>query len=288
VRIRLLSDLHDDIEGNAMKALPTVDADVTIVAGDAMAPGNLAIRRVRELMPYARNLIYVPGNHDYYSLFDRKRPELKTYYEQQREELMPRAADENSVILLDDAACEIDDVVFIGSTLWSDLSTCRPPYMSYRDAARSAGRHNDYRLIKTFPGGGKDRMTPDHTVALHKVAVGFIETMLRENEGRDVVVATHMAPVPNSLVGWDPAHPQRFRELDWLYASDLTRLCEGAAAPRLWLHGHIHQNQDYVQGSTRVVANPRGYPSLGGRENPHFDPELVLEFEPRYLTTQHP
>ena len=288
MRIRLLSDLHTDIEGNAIKALPAVDADVTIVAGDAMAPGNLAICRVRALLPDARHLIYVPGNHDYYSIFDRKRPELKTYYEKQRKELMPRAAEEASITLLDDTSCEIDNVIFLGSTLWTDLSTCRPPYMSYRDAARNAGRHNDYRLIKRYPGGGRDRLTTDHTVAFHKIAVGYIDTMLRENEGRDVVVVTHMAPSPQSLTGWNPESPLRFRELDWLYASDLRYMMEGGSAPRLWLHGHIHQNQDYWHGNTRVVANPRGYPNLGSRENPAFDGELVIELEPRYQSKVKP
>jgi hypothetical protein len=72
-----------------------------------------------------------------------------------------------------------------------------------------------------------------------------------------------------------------FTELDWCYASNLDHLMQGPNAPSLWIHGHIHRNQDYVVGSTRVIANPRGYPTRfvpnAPRENPDFDPRLVVE-----------
>ncbi|MGD5643834.1 hypothetical protein QUT23_22580, partial [Xanthomonas citri pv. citri] len=61
-------------------------------------------------------------------------------------------------------------------------------------------------------------------------------------------------------------------------------LMTGETAAELWLHGHVHANRDYVAGDTRVVANPRGYPDPrgpGGRENPAFDPCLVVDVEPR-------
>ena len=84
-----------------------------------------------------------------------------------------------------------------------------------------------------------------------------------------------------SLLGWDPERP-RLNDLDWCYASDLEHLMTGDGAPALWLHGHIHCNRDYFVGDTRVVSNPRGYPNLGGRrENPGFDPTLIVELEPK-------
>ncbi|UFZ08661.1 hypothetical protein LQG66_03520 [Bradyrhizobium ontarionense] len=56
------------------------------------------------------------------------------------------------------------------------------------------------------------------------------------------------------------------------FASDLTELIL-ATQPALWVHGHIHTPSDYRIGSTRVICNPHGY----GRENPAFDPALVVE-----------
>jgi Icc-related predicted phosphoesterase len=279
VKIHLLSDLHSDIDGNDLKSLPRVDADVTIVAGDAMAPGHLAIRRVRELLPEAENLIYVPGNHDYYSFFDKKRPELglKTTWEAQRFELMPRAAEDNGLVLLDDKSVEIDGVTFIGATLWSDMR-CRPFYMSHADAVRDAMRMNDYRVIKRNPGRGKDRLKPATTIDLHKASVDYISACLQSSAQSDTVVVTHHAPSPRSLRNWQPERPQAFGELDWCYASDLEFLMQDNTAPALWLHGHIHANRDYQVGGTRVVCNPRGYPG----ENADFDPGFIVELEPRF------
>jgi hypothetical protein len=55
----------------------------------------------------------------------------------------------------------------------------------------------------------------------------------------------------------------------------------GDKAPQLRLHGHIHAGRDYQIGNTRIVANPRGYPGpRGTRENPDFDPALVVELDP--------
>jgi Icc-related predicted phosphoesterase len=284
VRIHLVSDLHDDIDGNAIAALPEVEADVTVVAGDAMAPGHLAIRRVRELFPDRdRPLIYVPGNHDFYSFHEKHRPELKTTIEAQRRDLMPRAAEEAGVLLGDDATFEIGGVIFICATLWSDMR-CSPDYMQRADVMREAAkRMNDYKVIKTGEGRSKDRLTPADTIAMHKESVAYIEARLEAHVGRDVVVVTHHAPSPRSLRRYVSGS---FGDLDWCYASDLEHLMTGDAAPALWLHGHIHEKRDYVVGDTRVVANPRGYPpALGSRvrENPHFDPGLVIDLEPRYM-----
>jgi Icc-related predicted phosphoesterase len=283
LRINLVSDLHLDIAGNGLASMPEVDADVIVVAGDAAAPGTEALRRVRALYPdRSRPLVYVPGNHDYYSSFDKHRPELRTTWESQRL-LMPDVARELSIALVDDSAVEIKGVLFLGATLWTDMSV-RPPYMTHADAVRAAARGmSDYRVIKVGAGRSRDRLAPGQTVDAHKASFKFLERTLAERPAdQDAVVVTHMAPSRRSLLGWDPEYPQRTRDLDWCYASNCEALMTGDAAPSLWLHGHIHANRDYVVGDTRVVANPRGYPGLPGtRENPSFDPALIVELEPR-------
>jgi Icc-related predicted phosphoesterase len=273
---RIISDLHEDIPGNSLKSLPHVDAKVTIVAGDVCAPGSLALRRVRELLPNAQNLIYVAGNHDYYSFADRKRPFLKTTYEREREQ-MPRLAEELGITFLDDSWVEIDGMRIIGSTLWTDMSL-RPSYMSPQDAQRSAMAMNDYRVIKREPGGGRDRMTPAQTIEAHARAVEFItDALVSRPAGQDAVVVTHHAPSRRSLRGYDPAFPNRLQDLDFCFASPLEFLMNFDHAPVLWVHGHVHESRNYICGLTQVVSNPRGYPY----ENPDFDPSLVIEIEPR-------
>lgn len=278
MRINLVSDLHTDIAGNGGYAPPDVDADVTVVAGDAMAPGTLALRKVRDLYPDRdRPLIYVPGNHDFYSHHDEKRPELKTTIEQQRF-AMPSVAESLDITLLDDSAIVLDGVRFLGSTLWTDFSA-RPGYLSFADAVREAARGmNDYKLIKFGAGRSRDKLQPRDTINAHKVSRAFLERALAEPHDGDTVVITHHAPSYRSL----RSGGLNFSDLDWCYASNLENLMHGDNAPAIWMHGHIHTSRDYSVGNTRIIANPRGYPLRAGvRENPDFDPGLVVQLEPR-------
>lgn len=281
------SDWHRDIANNEFKrSVPTPECDVIVVSGDVMAPGDQGIRAVREYFEdTAAAIVFVPGNHCFYSHADRKRPELKTTWERQRQELMPKAAEETGIILLDDATCEIDGVLFVGATLWSDFAA-RPDYMTLAEAQHRAMAMNDYRLIKTGRGRGKDRLTPAQTIAAHMTSRMFIaDALMNKQADQDAVVITHHAPSFRSLRGYDPAAPNDFNELDWCYGSDLEYLMNSESAPILWVHGHLHDQHDYVCGATRVVCNARGYPDFSRRENPRFDPTLVIEIEPRPTLT---
>jgi Icc-related predicted phosphoesterase len=110
----------------------------------------------------------------------------------------------------------------------------------------------------------------------HKNSVRWLTEQLATPFDGETVVVTHHAPSPKSLVAGKP-----YLDLDWYYASDAEHLMHGDNAPVLWIHGHIHRNQDYVVGNTRVVCNPRGYPlstlKNAPRENPDFIEDLVIE-----------
>ncbi|TWI70531.1 calcineurin-like phosphoesterase family protein [Bradyrhizobium huanghuaihaiense] len=289
IRLHAVSDLHDDIAGNQIGDWPVVDADVIVVAGDAMAPGSHALRLVRRLYPETSiPLVYVPGNHDFYSENNPKivarDPSLKTTWEAERERMRDVAA-ALGISLLDDDVDVFDvageQVRVIGSTLWSSFKA-RPPHMMWGDAAEEARRRmNDYSMIKTGRGRGRDKLRPGDTVDAHKRSVAFIEQTLAMPFDGATVVVTHMCPSYRSLSGWDPEKPRGFQQLDYCYASDLEHLMTGDTAPELWLHGHVHRSLDYSVGDVRVLCNPRGYPAPGGRENPDFDQALVVEVERR-------
>lgn len=280
MRINLVSDLHVDISQNGGFTPPAVDADITVVAGDAMAPGVLALQKIRDLYPdRCRPLIYVAGNHDFYSHHDPQRPELNTTFEQQKF-AMPSIAESLGIVLLDDSVTVINGVRFVGATLWTDFSA-RPAYMPFDQAVReaaSARGKNDYRFIKMSEGRSKGKLRPRDTINAHKVSRAFIERTLAKPHGGDTVVITHHAPSYRSL----KSGGLNFEDFDWCYASNLEHLMHGENAPTIWIHGHIHANRDYSVGNTRIVTNPRGYALRAGeRENPDFDPTFVVNLEPR-------
>lgn len=112
------------------------------------------------------------------------------------------------------------------------------------------------------------RFRPADARRIHTQSLGWLDQQLETARGRKVVVVTHHAPSPQSI-------RQRFRNdpLNPAFASNLESFVAASNAS-LWIHGHIHQHSDYVIGSTRVIANPRGYPcepQIG------FNPALVVE-----------
>jgi predicted phosphodiesterase len=292
--LHFVSDLHADIERNEMQPLPDTGADLIVVAGDVRAPGTESLKQLRSMFENkTAQIIYVAGNHDFYSEGNPKKlrhyPELKTTFERQLAD-MPAVAASEGIILLSDTEAVVAGVRFLGATLWTDQSA-RPGWMTMNDALRSAARMNDYRLIKREPGRSKDVLRPIDTVHAHRRSVEFIERALTRDFEGDTVLVTHHPATPHSLLNWSPDHPERFGDLDWCYASNSglerwftgTGMPDGYVPPVLALHGHVHVNRDYRIGGTRVVANPRGYPSMGRRENPDFDPALVLKIEPRFI-----
>lgn len=302
LRIHVASDGHDDIGGNKISCEESFGgkADLIAYVGDLMAPGLEALRRLRQLYPdMSIPLIYVPGNHDYYSDGNPKNPHLKTTIEKQLQD-MPELAAELGIILLQDSVNEFYAggylVRALGGTLWSDMQA-RSGYVSMNDAMRDAAKQmNDYRFIKTGEGRSKDMLTPRETLTMHRETVRFIEQVLSTPTDADfTLLCTHHAPSYRSLRNWDPAFPERFSSMDWCYASDCERWFTGEGMgpdhvpPNIALHGHVHANQEYFVGETLICANPRGYPlhALGmiGRENPHYDPQKIVELEPRYVPT---
>jgi hypothetical protein len=280
------SDHHVDKLGNAYKRMSTLDRDVVVViAGDFGEPAIPWIPEVRKAFPDNR-IIQLAGNHCFYSNGDPKAaPGLKTTWEYQRDNA-PRVAEAHDIIWLDGGYSQgeavIEDVRFLGATGWTSFEA-RPGYVSMAEAMRSAaalGGMNDYRSIKTGRGRSKDNFRPQDSVADHRRFVKWIEPSLATPFDGETVVITHMAPSFRSLMGGKPTH-----DMDWCYASDLEYLMQGDNAPSLWIHGHLHANQDYLVANTRVVANPRGYPAGhyhtwregGPRENPHFHENLVIE-----------
>jgi len=290
MRAHIASDIHRDIKFNDWKP-PAVDCNLVIIAGDTAAPATLALPWMREAYP-GKEIVYVTGNHDFYSSFDKKRPDAgtRTTWEYQKERA-PIIARTLGIHLLDDSEAVVNGVRFLGGTLWTDFS-CRPSYMTYPEAARAAARAmNDYKAIKFGAGRSGDTIRPSFTIEAHKRTVRFLEQALCTPFDGETVVVTHHAPVPNSLRGWDPARPDAYRELDWCYASNtLNHLFTGEGLGErfepasIWIHGHIHESRDYTLERTRVVANPRGYPMYPAanapRENPDFDPHLVIDIEP--------
>ena len=142
----------------------------------------------------------------------------------------------------------IDDVVFIGQTLWTDFNND-----NIRTKVEAQMNMNDFRVVKN---SGKERkFIPDDALEEHKASLAFIDEVSYTHATKTCVVVGHHAPSPNSV----KPHYERDYHMNGAYRSDLENFIKGRPQIKLWIHGHTHHEFDYMVGSTRVVCNPRGY-----------------------------
>jgi 3',5'-cyclic AMP phosphodiesterase CpdA len=278
-RIWTLSDLHQEFVRDPQYApspetafdpalhVPADGFDVVVLAGDIDVPLTRSLQWAADRLPGVP-VIYVPGNHDYFV------GENAQYTMVEQMDAGRELADKLGIHLLLDDTVVMDGTRFVGSTLWTDFAIGRGN--SAAKIAEAAGRNgmNDYKAIKrwsTAHPGKRKRLRPQDTIAAHRISRAYIEGELAVPFDGPTIVVTHHAPHPDSL---DLRHQGR---MDWCYASNLSSIMEGPAAPDVWLHGHIHKAHDYVMGSTRVVANPRGYRFLPSEMDNGFDPSLVID-----------
>lgn len=236
MKIQIKSDLHKETRPQAYrvqdlnrKSIMSPDADVLVLAGDITNyPDRFSL--YHELTKLGdRRVIYVPGNHEYYQADHVKyvKPEILALY------------DNTNVTVLDRQYVTIDDVVFIGATLWTDLSNPLNAQLAF-------GYLNDFRI----PG-----LTTDWYNNEHQKSVAYLRDCLRQTgPDQKIVVVTHHGPSPLSC------HPRyKGDAANCGFHTDLSDLIL-AHQPQIWIHGHTHDPFDYMIENTRIICNPKGYP----------------------------
>jgi predicted phosphodiesterase len=250
VKLHVLSDLH--LEFSSFEP-PATDAKVVVLAGD-IAQGNKGVYWARQTFPDSQ-IIYVPGNHEYYGS---RRPETLR--------LLRIAGKQNSVQVLDGDEWIFDGVRFLGATLWTDFEYFGPE-MKTMAKDEGARRLNDFRIIDEADGL---RFSPQRSIELHEKSLAWLTTKLDEPFDGKTVVITHHLPSVKSVAA-------RFIDTP-LSACFVSHLDPLFGKMNLWIHGHTHDNSDYEANGTRVICNPRGYVTPNrGAENIDFKPGLVIE-----------
>jgi predicted phosphodiesterase len=244
MRIRILSDLHNEFLASPRKIVREPKCDVVVLPGD-IDVGTRGLTWARDT--FDCRIVYVPGNHEFYGHdFDATR--LR----------MAEAAARLGIDLLDPGTVEIDGVVFFGATLWTDFSLFDNPE---REMSIAMKELTDFRVIKGF--------SPARSLTRHLEERAFIERQLEATRGKRRVVVTHHLPSWQSV-----AERCRGDKLSAAFASNLDAII-AREQPALWAHGHTHETFDYRVGATRVICNPGGYPEH--EENPEFDETLIVE-----------
>lgn len=280
MKIKVVSDLH--LEFGDITINNDQGADVLILSGDICiaddldrnipdfnpySPGAVskmsqrAVSAVRYIKFFERvsdafpHVVYIAGNHEFYH-----GKWVKSF-----EVLRETVAKFPNIHFLEMDVFKLEDVTFIGGTLWTDMNKGDPLTLHAVNDMM-----NDFNLIRNDEAG-YSRLRPAHTISRHRKMVEYIRTVIEGRFDEKFVVVGHHAPTRLSIAD----HYKGDYIMNGAYASDLSEFILDHPQIKLWTHGHMHNPSDYMVGDTRVVCNPRGY--VGEEHLSGFDPNLIIE-----------
>lgn len=270
MKLGICSDIH--LEFGYLPIENKENIDVLILAGDILVaralgkePSNYREKDIEDFKQFFRDcsekfphVIYIMGNHEHYGGdFNDSPTILREFCE----------SIGSNVYFLDKETKEIDDVVFIGQTLWTDFNNENPISM-----ATAQGSMNDFRIIRNRVQGRK--FIPLDVLEEHKKCLSFIDEQTKIYSDKTCVVVGHHAPSHMSV----KPNYERDYHMNGAYRSNLEEFIMSRPQIKLWVHGHTHSEFDYMVGDTRVVCNPRGYVGYE-RQNQDVDPYFPLPVE---------
>jgi Icc-related predicted phosphoesterase len=279
MKLYVTSDIH--LEFGDLDLENRDNVDVLILSGDICVARDIGRPDPNNIMEGARSnrirdffqrcserfphTVMVMGNHEHYhGDFSKSRDIIGDMLE---------SAQCHNVYLLEKQTKVIDDYMFIGGTLWTDMNRGDP--LTVHAAATMM---NDFRGVRNSAkghAGGNWKFLPEDTVHDHREMKQYIRTVIdnrrAQGERSDrVIVVGHHAPSFASV----HEKYQRDSLMNGCYYSDLTEFILDRPEICLWTHGHTHEDFDYMIGTTRVICNPRGY--IGYEERAEsWQPKLV-------------
>lgn len=283
MKFALCSDVH--LEFGPIELENTENADVLILSGDicvakdVTARDNFDIKGMtnksnqyhkffQECSERFNHVVYILGNHEHYhGDFSKSLGNLREHLGYL-----------SNLHILEKEYVDLGECLVFGASLWTDMNKEDPVTIQ-----RIKGYMNDYRIIedsseqvhfKSPVYGRKEdgsmdfdnvvsvefhtrnaKFSPEKSVVEHKETLRVLKEAIESRPTEKWVVVGHHAPSKMST------KPQYENDIvvNGAYSSDLSEFMLDHPQIKVWTHGHTHHNFDYMIGSTRVVANPRGY-----------------------------
>lgn len=263
MKIRLMSDPH--IDQNFTFELPIIEGEneqTLVIPGDLCPIRYTEIWKplLKEFNNRFKNVIWVAGNHEYYgTTLDPVKCDDEVFNYIDTNNL------DNVIVAFENKYEELDGVMFVLSTLWTNYNNRNPVEMMH--AKRGV---NDFRAIKMERNGSIHQSDPEDFASAFDENLNFLKSYEDFcDDNVPIVFVTHHAPTSQSV------HP--------VYANSLLNPCFYSEIIHMfdkvdyWFHGHMHHSTSYTSSHndhTQVYINPVGYMK---REETGFDEKLVIQ-----------
>lgn len=310
MKLRIYSDIHNEFRKYEVKPrtgrenslypyhfdiIPKDDDKdtVLVLAGDIDSNPYSLEEFLKAMARRFRHVVYVAGNHEYYD-----------YPMSQVDGILKNLSNTTRNITVFDEDYDeplmIDDVMFVGDTLWTDLQNCNPVAMQ----AVKRGMH-DFRYIalkglsevgirelwdKVITTDGEEQAyframydeamqelrdnawTPTLMAAAHADAKRKILRQLSKKEElkpRKVVMVSHHVPhfVAQSRYTKGACHGTGIVDYGY-YCTDMDDVLEHVDVV---IHGHTHDVGEFTWNGIRFIANAVGY---AGHEHTEYTDEV--------------
>lgn len=201
---------------------------------------------VRQCLDEFHHVIFIMGNHEHYH----------GDYAETAKTISDTFGVFNNFHFLDKQHKIINDVLFYGGTLWTDMNG-EDPITMYQIRTMM----NDFNCVKNTGEEGKKVFMPEDAVEDHFAFRRGLDAVLQQHPDLPTVVVGHHAP---SRASTHPRYKTEF-VMNGAYSTNLDDYILDRRQIKLWTHGHTHEDFDYMIGTTRVVCNPRGYDGYEAR-----------------------
>jgi predicted phosphodiesterase len=265
-----MSDLHLEVQPD-YRTRPAPGADMLVLAGDIgsyqtgsrLQGDDFGLERFSPARGWPMPVLFVPGNHEYDNMdFDAAHARLR------------ETCQRLGITWLEREVVTVGRVRFVGTTLWANFDALvSPEDFAAASPARmlkkreKAFRAANFYLQKTGTTRGGLPMLAEEWREQALVCEQWLRQALAEPFDGTTAVITHFAP---SLRSADPRYG-----LTPGTAGFCNSLDDLLSSADVWVHGHLHCQQDYRVGRCRVVANTLGYAFKGEQDG--FREQLVLD-----------
>jgi len=255
MKIQIISDLHLEFEN---RSIAKTESNVIVLAGDIHNTYkrnlNFAGKLVKE---HNKPVISVFGNHEFYTSGNVDLDYNKGI------ELISGTKD---LYLLECSSCIIDNIKFIGCTLWTDFSfnTGGNVALQEDNAYLAQAKMTDFRYIRHT--NHYSRFNAMKCIKLFNKSKLYLKNELSKEHSGKTVIITHFTPHINCM-------PPKINKLsaiikrkpEYYYVSEVSDIIRDFKFD-LWISGHSHYSSKFelFNGEKRFVSNQIGYPGEVG------------------------
>jgi predicted phosphodiesterase len=261
MKVQLISDIHLEYysEYPGLHYFVKPIADILVLAGDiCYYKHKFFLNFFQEASFYFKYVIYVPGNHEYYTnTFVDMNFTSFLWVDNEIENMLYHLS---NVKILQKGTFVINNIKFIGTTLWYDT-----PGTDIRFNNILHTQNDNFILYN-------NHLMPDPNILynINRSQYYWLKNEINHSKNYFTIVVTHYLPSEKCISKLFKTSPDNY-----LFYTKCDSLFKDV---NIWMYGHTHVGQQQKIDKALVLSNPKGLPKEMGRYKDYkFNKEYVID-----------